>query len=125
MSVLSISSRRESYSLEQGVAQGAADERAARADGLAGAHRGQAGVDLDQVHGDQVAGGVDALGDEVALAQGQAAADGRAGAGRPLGVEGVDVEGQMDRGVVADVGEGHLDDAADAVAAGQLVYKDC
>lgn len=57
-----------------------------------------------------------ALADEVALAQGQAAAHGGAGAGRPLGVQAVDVEGEMDGRVVADVGEGHFDNAADTVS---------
>lgn len=59
---------------------------------------------------------MDALGDVVALAEGEPAADGGARGGGPHGVEGVDVERQVDRGVVADVGEGHLHDAADAVA---------
>ncbi|KFZ03956.1 hypothetical protein V501_09274, partial [Pseudogymnoascus sp. VKM F-4519 (FW-2642)] len=61
---------------------------------------------------------VHALGDVVALAKGEAAADGGPGAGRPLGVEGVDIEGEVDGGVVADVGEGHFHDFADAVSVG-------
>lgn len=56
-----------------------------------------------------------ALGDVVAFAEGEAAADGGAGAGGPLGVEGVDVEGEVDGGVGADVAEGEVHDAADAV----------
>ena len=56
-----------------------------------------------------------ALGNVVALAERQAAADGGAGGGGPLGVEGVDVEGEVDGGVGADVGEGELHDAPDAV----------
>lgn len=58
---------------------------------------------------------MDRLADEVALAEGEAAADGGAGAGSPLGVEGIDVKGQVDGGVVADVGEGHLHDATNSV----------
>lgn len=59
-----------------------------------------------------------ALGDEVALAQGEAAAHGGAGARCPLGVERVDVEGEVDGGVGADVGECHFHDLADAVSVG-------
>ncbi|KFZ04561.1 hypothetical protein V502_10059 [Pseudogymnoascus sp. VKM F-4520 (FW-2644)] len=61
-------------------------------------------VHLNQVHRDQAPRLVHALGDVVALAQGEAAAHGGAGAGRPLGVERVDVEGEVDGGVGADVG---------------------
>ncbi|KFY53514.1 hypothetical protein V496_07524, partial [Pseudogymnoascus sp. VKM F-4515 (FW-2607)] len=61
---------------------------------------------------------VHALGDEVALAQGEAAAHGGAGARCPLGVERVDVEGEVDGGVGADVGECHFHDLADAVSVG-------
>ena len=57
-----------------------------------------------------------ALGDVVAFPQGQAAAHGGAGAGRPLGIQGVDVEGEVDGGVVADVSEGHFHDSADTVS---------
>lgn len=86
----------------------------------------QAGVDLHQVHGDQVARLVDTLSDVVTLAQCQAAADGGACAGSPLRVEGVDIEAEVDGGVVANVGEGHLHDAADAMSVWQVlavVYK--
>nr|POE93675.1 hypothetical protein CFP56_19687 [Quercus suber] len=102
--------------LQQRVAQRAAHNRHASAHRVRGAALLQAGVDLDEVEGDEAAGAVDALGDEVALAQGQAAADGGAGGGGPHGVEGVDVEGEVDGGVGADPGEGHVHDAADAVA---------
>lgn len=63
------------------------------------------------------------LADVVTLSQSQAASDGSAGAGSPHGVEGVDVEGQVDGGVRADVGEGHLDNAADTVAASVMLVK--
>lgn len=52
----------------------------------------------------------------VALAESQTAAHGSASAGGPHGVEGVDVEGQVDWGVGTNVGKSHLDDAADTVA---------
>lgn len=57
-----------------------------------------------------------ALADEIALAQREAASHGGAGAGGPLRIQGVDVEGEMDGGVVANMGEGHFDDAADSVS---------
>ncbi|KAL2291477.1 hypothetical protein FJTKL_12869 [Diaporthe vaccinii] len=81
----------------------------------------QAGVDLHQVHGDQVARLVDALSDVVTLTQCQAAADGSACAGSPLGVKGVDVKAEVDGGVVANVGERHLHNAADAMSVGQVL----
>lgn len=104
--------------LQKSLAEGAAHKGAAGADSFLGAllGGGQAGVDLDQVNGDEVAGGVDRLADVVTLTQGQAAADGGAGAGSPHGVEGIDVKGQVDGGVGANVSEGHFDDAANAVA---------
>lgn len=77
--------------------------------------RRQARVDLDQVNGHQAARLVHALADEVALSQGQAPAHRRSRARSPHGVEGVHVKGQVDRGVVANVCERHLDDAADSV----------
>lgn len=76
----------------------------------------QAGVDLHQVHGDQVARLVHTLSDVVTLAQGQTAADRGARAGSPLRVEGVDIKAEVDGGVIANVGEGHLHDAADAMS---------
>lgn len=106
--------------LQQALAQCTPDQAAPRAHRLAGARVvlacHQAGVDLHQVHGDQVARLVHALGDVVTLAQRQAAADGGACAGGPLRVEGIDVKAEVDWGVVADVGEGHLHNATDAVS---------
>lgn len=109
--------------LQQGLAEGAAHDRAARVDGLAGTSLGgsQAGVDLDQVDGDEVAGLVNRLADVVALAQGQTTTDGGAGGSSPGRVEGVNVEGQVDGGVGTDVGKGHLDDAANTVAADNVL----
>jgi len=62
-----------------------------------------------------------ALGDIIALAERQAAADGGAGAGGPLRIQGVDVEGEVDGGVGADVAEGEGHDVADAVSVFQSV----
>lgn len=86
--------------------------------------RSQRGVHLDEVDGDETARLVDALADVVALAEGQAAANGGPGAWRPHGVKSVDVEGEVYGGVGADVGEGHFHDAADAVAAGLVNTSD-
>lgn len=102
---------------QQRVSQRAANQRAAGADRLRGTDRIQAGVDLDQIHGNQVTRLVHALADEVTLAEGQTATHGRACAGRPLGVQGVDVKGQMDGRVVADVSERHVHHLADTVPA--------
>lgn len=111
--------------LQQALTQSTPDQTAPCAHRLAGARvvlRGnQARVDLDQVHGDQVARLVDALGDIVTLAQGQAATHGGAGTWGPLGVEGVDVEAEVDGGVVADVSKGHLHDATNAMSVFQLL----
>lgn len=92
-------------------------------EGLAGTSLGisQAGVDLDQVDGDEVAGLVNGLADVVTLAQGQAATDGGAGGSSPGRVESVNVEGQVNGGVGTDVGKGHLDDAANTVAADNVL----
>ena len=106
-----------SRSSQQRVAERALDQRAAGPHRLLRAGRLQARVDLDQVHGHQAARLGHALADVVALAQRQAAAHGRAGAGRPLRIQRVDVEGQVDGRVGADVAERHLHDAADAVPA--------
>lgn len=84
---------------------------------------GQLGVHLDQVDGDEVAGLVHAFADEVTLAESQAAADGCAGARSPHGVEGIDVEGKVDGSVVANVSEGHLDDAANTVTMSKRLVK--
>ena len=70
-----------------------------------------------QVHSDQTARLMHTLGDIIALAQRQAAADGGACAGRPLRIQAVDVEGQVDGRVGADVPERHFHHAADAVSA--------
>mgnify|MGYP005988308413 CR=1 FL=1 len=82
---------------------------------------GQAGVNLDQVNGNEAAGLVDRLADEVTLTQSQTTTDGGTGTGSPHGVEGVDVEGQVDGSVGTDVSEGHLDNAANTVTSKLLV----
>lgn len=69
-----------------------------------------------QIHGHEIPGFVHAFGNVIALAQGETAADGGAGAGRDEGVEGVHVEGEMDRGVVTDMAEGEFHDAANAMS---------
>lgn len=81
----------------------------------------QAGVDLHQVHSDQVARLVHTLSNVVTLAQCQTTSDGGACAGSPLWVKCVDVKAKVDGGVVADVGEGHLHDAADAMSVYQVL----
>lgn len=73
------------------------------------------GVHLHQVHRHQATRVVQRLANVVALAEREPPAHGRAGRGRPHGVQGVDVEGEVDGGVGADVFRCHLDDAADAV----------
>jgi hypothetical protein len=75
----------------------------------------QVRVNLDQVNGNKVTRLVYALADEVTFTESKTAADGCTGAGSPHGVEGINIEGQMDGCVVADVSEGHLDDAANTV----------
>lgn len=109
---------RHTSSLQEGLTKGAPHQGAAGTDSVLLSLRaiGELGVHLDQVDGHEVAGLVNGLADVVTLAEGKATSDGSAGAGSPHGVEGVDVEGQVDGGVVANVGEGHLDDAANAVA---------
>ena len=106
--------------LQQTLAQRASDQAASGAHSLAGARvmlaSNQTGVDLYQVHGDQVTRLVDALGNVVALAQCQPAPNGGACAGSPLRVESVDVEAEVNWSVVAYVGEGHLHDATDAMS---------
>ena len=101
---------------QQRIPQRTPDQTTTRPNRLLSALLLQTRIDLDEIHRDQLPALVDALGDVVALAEGQAAADGRPRGGCPLGVEGVDVEGEVDRGVGADVGEGELHDAPDAVA---------
>lgn len=56
------------------------------------------------------------LADVVSLAEGQSAAYRSARARRPHGVECIDIEREVDGGIGANVGEGHFDDAADAVS---------
>lgn len=75
----------------------------------------QGRVDLDKIDSDKASRLVYALADEVALAESETAADRGARGGSPHGIERVDVERKVDGGVVADVAEGHLHDATDAV----------
>lgn len=58
---------------------------------------------------------MDALADEVALTQGQATTHRGTSAGCPLGVQRIDVEREVDGGIVANVSESHLDNATDTV----------
>lgn len=104
--------------LQEGLAEGAPHQGAAGTDGvlLGLVAVGELGVHLDQVDSHEVAGLVHSLADVVTLTEGEAASDRSASARSPHGVEGVDIEGQVDGGVAADVGEGHLDDAANTVA---------
>lgn len=102
--------------LQQRISQRTPHQRTPSPDRLRRSLLIQTRIHLDQIHRHQIARLVHTLADEVALAQGQTAAHGGAGAGRPLGVQAVDVEGEMDGSVVAYVGEGHFDNAADAVS---------
>jgi len=74
------------------------------------------GVNLHQVHRDQLSRFVHTFGDEVAFAQSQAAADRGTGADDEGGVEGVDVEGEVDWGFGTEVGEGGGHYVSDAVS---------
>lgn len=78
----------------------------------------QAGVHLHQIHRHQVARLVHTLADEVTLAQRQSTTHRGTRARRPLRVQRVDVERQVDRRVIANVRQGHFDHAANAVPAG-------
>lgn len=102
--------------LQKRLAQCASHQGGTSADGVSSRLGSQLRVNLDEIDGNEAAGLVDGLADVVTLTEGQAAAHGGAGAGSPHGVEGVDVEGQVDGGVGANVGEGHFHDAADTVA---------
>lgn len=64
-----------------------------------------------------------ALGNVIALAQCQTSPDRRAGAGRPLRIQRVDIKGQMYGGIVPDVSQGHLHDAANAIPAAELAHR--
>lgn len=119
-----IYSQTKVYRLQQSLAKGTAHQRAAGSNSLlrSGFSSSKAGVHLDQVNGNQVASCVDRLADVVALTQGQASSDGSAGARSPHGVEGIHVERQVDGGVVANVGKGHLHDATNSVSARGLAF---
>jgi hypothetical protein len=63
--------------LEEGLADGTADERASNGDGLEdGLVVLERRVDLHQVHGDESTGLVDGLADVVALTEGETSTDG-------------------------------------------------
>lgn len=106
--------------LQQTLAQCTTHQTATSAHRVASANICLAGnefrVHLDKVHGDQVACLVDALGNVVALAQRQTTTNGCAGGGGPHGVKSVDIKGQVDGRVVANVGKGHFHNAANSVA---------
>lgn len=101
---------------QQGVAQRTPDQTTACPDGLTCAPLLQTGIDLDQIHGDQLAGLMHTLCDIVPFSEGQTSAHGRARRWRPLRIQRVDVKGEMDRRIRPDVTEGHFHDAADTVA---------
>lgn len=107
---------RSSISLQKSITERTSYQRASGANGLGGTYGFQARVHLDQVHGHQVARLVHALADEVTLTQGQSSTDGGASAGGPLGVQRIDVKGEVNGSVVANVGQGHLDNTANSVA---------
>ena len=85
--------------------------------GFRGTHSLQTGVDLDQIHGYQVARFVHTFTDEIALAQGQPATDWGSGAGGPLRIQRVHIKGEVDGSVSANVTESHFDDTTDSVSA--------
>lgn len=108
------------FALQQALTKRATHQRASRTDSLVGAKvinswlKGW--VDLDQVHGDEATGLVDALSDEVPLSQGETATNWSTGGWCDNWVKSVDVEGEVDWGVGADVGECHLHNASDTVS---------
>jgi hypothetical protein len=75
----------------------------------------QTRVDFDQVDSYQAAGLMYALADKVTLPQRQTAANRCSRARRPHRVERIDVKGQVNRGIVADMCERHFDDTPDSV----------
>lgn len=107
------------FALQQALTKRTTNQRASRADSLVGTKVVdswlESWVDLNQVHGDEAASLVDALGDEVSLSQGKTSADWGTGGRSDDRVESVDIEGEVDWGVGADVGECHLHNASDAV----------
>lgn len=56
------------------------------------------------------------LTNEVSLAERQAPADWSSSAGRPLRVQRVDVEGQVNGGVASNMSQGHFDHASDSIS---------
>jgi len=105
----------KSLQSQQRIPQRTPHQRAARSDRLRRPHSLQARIDLHQIHSHETSSPMHALGDIIALTEGQAPAYGRAGAGGPLRVEGVDVEGEVDGGVGADVAEGHFHHATNPI----------
>ena len=101
---------------QQRVSQRTAHQRAPRPDCVRCPHFFQTGIDLDQIHGDQIACPMNTLTNEVSLAERQAPADWSSSAGRPLRVQRVDVEGQVDGGVASNVSQGHFDHASDSIS---------
>lgn len=81
--------------------------------GVIGSRQGR--VDLDKIDSDKTSRLVHTLADEVALTESETAADRGSRGRRERGIERIDVERKVDGGVVADVAEGHLHDATDAV----------
>lgn len=104
-----------SYILQKGITKSATNDRVTSTDGIAGAYFIKAGVDLNKVERNERAGLCNALGDEVSLTKRQTTSDGGTGAGGPHGVEGVDIEGQVDGCIAADPGQRHVHDLANAM----------
>ena len=74
---------------------------------------------------------MDALADEIALTQGQTTTHRGTSAGCPLGVQRIDIEREVDGGIIANVSESHLDHTTDTVTImrkkqqlGNLSYKE-
>lgn len=104
------------YILQQGISQRTAHQRAPSPNRVRRPHGIEAGVDLDQIHGDEVTCLVHTLADEVSLAKSQSPTHGGSSARCPLRIERIDVKRQMDGCVVSNVSERHLDDTADSVS---------
>jgi hypothetical protein len=80
------------------------------------------GINLHEIHSDKLASLMHTLSNEVSFSKCQAAADGRASTEDKGRVESVDVEGEVDWCIGAEVGESLVHYFADAVAGEMLVW---
>lgn len=101
--------------LQKGIAQRAADQRASRANGFRSTHRLQAGVDFDKIHRNQVSSLVNTLADEVAFSECQSPTHWGTSARRPLRVQSINIEGQMDGSIISNMSQRHLNHTTDSM----------